>query len=157
MVDKEYIKRRLEEFRRRCRERGLRITPQRLEVFRVVTSSEEHPDAETILRKVRRAIPNISLDSVYRIIYMLESEGMISRVPASSDRLRFDGNTEKHHHFICSECGVIMDFESEKIDNLPVPGEVESWGVVESRHMMVRGVCRDCLAKRSKTPLNTKG
>lgn len=154
MVYKEYIERRMEEFRRMCRERGLRITPQRLEVFRVVTSSEEHPDAETILKQVRRNIPNISLDSVYRIIYMLESEGMISRVPASSDRLRFDGNADKHHHFICSECGVIMDFESEKIDNMPVPGEVGSWGIIESRHLMVQGVCRDCLAKRGRAVEN---
>ena len=145
------VKDEVQTFREACRRRGMRITPQRTEVFRVLASTDGHPDADSIHRRVRRRIPNISLDTVYRILYRLEDEGLVSRVQVSSDRLRFDGNTDRHHHFVCSRCGMIRDFTSEEADTLPVPDEVRSWGRIENRQLQVRGVCRGCLKKRRRS------
>ena len=131
-----------------CGQRGFRVTPQRTEIFREVACTDDHPDADVILKRVRRRIPNVSLDTIYRVLYRLEDEGLISRVQVSSDRLRFDGNADNHHHFICSRCGMIRDFTSDEVDQLRVPEEVEEWGAVEERHLQVRGVCRECLKKR---------
>ncbi|MHC4479591.1 MAG: Fur family transcriptional regulator [Planctomycetota bacterium] len=82
---------------------------------------------------MRRRISNISLDTVYRILYLLEDEGLISRVQISSDRLRFDGNTDRHHHFVCTECGFIRDFQCEAFDCLTAPDEARRFGVPKNR------------------------
>jgi len=144
MPSADVIESRMDAFHEMCKRRGLRITPQRTEVFREVARTDEHPHADVILRRVRRRIPNISLDTVYRILYRLEDEGLISRVRVSSDRLRFDGNTGRHHHFVCSRCGMIRDFTSKDADRVRVPDEVRAWGKVQERHLHVLGVCRRC-------------
>ena len=146
----EDIEGRMQAFRELCRRRGLRITPQHTEVLREVARTDEHPDADVILHRVRKRLPNISLDTVYRILYRLEDEGLISRVQVSGDRLRFDGNCDRHHHFTCSECGTIRDFTSADVDRVRVPRQVRSWGEIESRQLLIRGVCRECLRKRRR-------
>ena len=109
--------------------------------------TEEHPDTDAILRRVRKRIPNIALDTVYRILYRLEEEGLISRVQMSGDRLRFDGNIDTHHHFVCSQCGRVRDFTSDGVDQVCLPDEVQTWGQIKGRHLHIRGVCRQCLSK----------
>ena len=151
-MDAGVVEIRMQLFRDACKRRGLKVTPQRTEVFREVARSEEHPDAETVLRRVRKRIPNISLDTVYRILYRLEDEGLISRVQLSSARLRFDGNSGIHHHLVCSKCGQIADFESVEVENVPVPDAFKSWGKINGRHLQLLGVCRKCLrGSKSKT------
>jgi Fur family transcriptional regulator, peroxide stress response regulator len=153
MHKKEPTGNRVEDLREICRQRGLRVTPQRIEVFREVVCSSEHPPVDVILKRVRKRIPNISLDTVYRILYWLEDEGLISRVQMASERVRFDGNASCHHHFVCSQCGEIRDFLSDDVEQLQLPDEVRSWGRIEDRHLQVRGTCQTCLRKgtRKKT------
>ncbi len=145
VLSEEEQKKRLEEFRERCTSRGLRITPQRTEVFRVLLGCDDHPSADLVFERVRERIPNVSLDTVYRILYWLEDEGLVFRLPISSDRFRFDGDVEPHHHYVCSECGSIFDFYSDDVDRIELPTEVMSFGRIERRHLQVSGICRDCL------------
>ncbi len=145
MLSDEEQKQRLEEFRERCASRGLRITPQRTEVFRVLLGCDDHPPADVVFERVRERIPNISLDTVYRILYWLEDEGLVFRLPISSDRFRFDGDVEPHHHYVCSDCGAIFDFYSDEVDRIELPPEVMSFGRTDRRHLQVSGMCRDCL------------
>lgn len=126
------------------------MTGQRMAVFHEVARTDQHPDADTILRRVRLRVPHIALDTVYRILYRLEDEGLISRVQMSSDRLRFDGRAEAHHHFVCSQCGRVRDFVSAGVDRLRLPEEVLACGEIRARHLQVRGVCRQCLDKRAE-------
>jgi len=150
MQSSQEVESRMQAFREMCKRRGLRITPQRMEVLRQVVCTDEHPDVDVILRRVRKRIPNVSLDTVYRILYRLEDEGLISRVQMSGDRLRFDGNTGSHHHFVCSQCGMVLDFASEDVDQVRLPDEVQTWGEIKGRHLQIRGVCRQCLSGRRR-------
>jgi Fur family transcriptional regulator, peroxide stress response regulator len=148
-VPKEEIERRMSAFAEACSRTGIRMTHQRMEVFREVAKTDEHPDAETIYGRVRRRIPAISLDTVYRTLSTLETLGVLSRVYLLCDRARFDAMTAPHHHFVCSRCGMLRDFVSAEADKLRIPPEVQSWGVVKSIHLEVRAVCSKC-AKRTK-------
>jgi Fur family peroxide stress response transcriptional regulator len=130
-----------------CRQAGLKVTHQRLEIYRELVQSDEHPDAEDLFERTRRRIPSLSLDTLYRTLRMLEDKGIISRVGSIRDRARFDPNTLPHHHFVCSECGLIADFTSGTFDHLPIPPEVSRLGGVESVYVELRGRCRDCREK----------
>ena len=143
-VSAKELKRRLKLFQKRCRESGIRLTYQRLEVFKEVACSDEHPDVETIFERVRTRLPTVSLDTVYRTLSLLEQEGLLSKVDILCDRARFDANMDPHHHFICTMCGLVNDFYSPQFDNVRIPAEVSAMGTPRSTHVEVRGICRTC-------------
>jgi Fur family peroxide stress response transcriptional regulator len=136
-----------------CRSHGVRVTHQRTEILRELAGSEEHPDAETLYRRVRRRIPAMSLDTIYRTLRLLEEKRVISRVGSVRDRTRFDPNADRHHHFVCRACGKIGDFCSAAFDRLPVPREVAEMGSVDGVYIELRGRCRKCQvgARQRKT------
>jgi Fur family peroxide stress response transcriptional regulator len=128
----------------------MKLTHQRTEVFREVAGSAEHPDAETVFQRVRRRVTGISRDTVYRTLATLEREGVIRRTEVLGGPARYDANTERHHHFVCTRCGLVKDFSSEALDDLPIPKAVEAFGRIEAAQVQVRGVCSSC-AKRKTT------
>jgi len=147
-VRKSELDRRMRAFANTCRTKGLKATHQRMEIFRELAGSEEHPDAETIFRNVRQRVPAISRDTVYRTLATLEGQGLIRKAEALSGSTRFDANTDRHHHFICTVCGAIKDFRSQALDDLPIPNSVRSFGNIESAQVQVRGVCSACAGQK---------
>jgi Fur family peroxide stress response transcriptional regulator len=137
-------------FEARCRREGLKLTHQRLEIFRELASRYDHPSAEAIYKEVQLRIPTISLDTVYRTLLTLEECGLIARMHAFDDRARFDANLSAHQHLACSECKRIEDFSWEAFEDTGLPAELEDWGDIRSKHVVLRGVCNDCLKKRAK-------
>jgi len=138
------IDRRLKTLEAACRAAGARVTHQRREVLRAVVESDGHPDAQSVLQRVREQMPTISFDTVYRTLSFLEEHDLISRVHASGERARFDGNDRPHHHFICTKCGRIADFESKVVDEMTLPERARKLGTIASRQLQVYGICRDC-------------
>ena len=144
------LSKRIEAFRGVLRKAGLKVTPQREEIFRELACSVEHPDAELILTRVRRRLPTVSPDTVYRTIGLLEKAKLVWKVGTLRGRARFDANMDPHHHFICSECAGVQDFDSRSLDRLRAPREARSLGIVQSLRVQVRGVCSTCAARRRK-------
>lgn len=140
----EQVEKRVADFAAICRRQGIKATHQRMEILRELASTGEHPDAETIYTRVRKRIPAISLDTVYRTLRMLEEKGVIARVPSMQDRARFDANMDRHHHFVCDRCGKIADFTCAALDGFAPPPEVAALGQMESVHIELRGRCKTC-------------
>ncbi|NLV43902.1 MAG: transcriptional repressor [Candidatus Hydrogenedentes bacterium] len=141
---------RIEAFKQACVERGVKVTHQRLEIYRALASSVTHPDAETIYRIVRKRIPTISHDTVYRNLKLLSDYGLIAVAGTSNERLRFDANMERHHHFVCVQCGLIRDFCSEQLESIHCPQEAHAFGEPVSLHIEVKGVCTKCGSHKKK-------
>lgn len=129
-----------------CQEYGLRVTKQRIEVYRVLLMTEEHPDVETVYKRVRLRFPSISLDTVYRTLRTLESVGLITRVGGPVERFRFDANRDLHHHFVCSHCGSVRDFYDEQLDKVATSVSVRHLGEALSVRAEVSGICNVCRA-----------
>lgn len=135
---------RVERFRDACREAGVKLTQQRLEIFREVAASTSHPDAEAVFKAVRQRLPTVSLDTVYRTLWTLTDVGLLGTLGPRRDRARFDANLAPHHHFVCVQCGSARDFESKDLDGVCVPTGLEQFGKVLGMHVEVRGVCSSC-------------
>jgi Fur family peroxide stress response transcriptional regulator len=138
----------LDRFRAELRRAGVKATHQRLEIYREVIGSGEHPDAEKVHHGVRRRIPSVSLDTVYRTLWLLLQRGTIETLGPSHNRMRFDGNVRPHHHFICRKCGRVYDFSQPDFDELAVPNEVKAWGSVERAQVELKGLCAGCKKKQ---------
>jgi len=134
----------IEEFVARCRRAGMKVTPQRLEIFREILESRDHPTVDEIFARVRRRLPTLSRDTVYRTLWMLREMSLIGTVGYPYRSVHFDGNRRRHDHFLCTRCGGIVDLEDAvKID---VPDAVGQLGRVESTYVEYRGLCRRCLS-----------
>lgn len=153
-ISKQEIEQRMERFEKVCRNAGMKLTHQRMEIFREVAQTLDHPDAEAVLRGVRERIPTVSLDTVYRTLWLLNDLDLINTLGPPRERTRFDANLRRHHHFVCSRCGLTRDFYSEELHELKVPQSVKSFGRVETTQVEVRGVCHGC-ASRKKPKAST--
>ena len=148
--EKREIDRRIGGFRAACRNSGVRLTHQRLEVFREVARTGDHPDAETVHKRVRKRMPTVSLDTVYRTLWLLNDLGLIKTLGPTRERTRFDANLTHHHHFRCVRCGLTRDFYSDELDNLELPQSARNFGQIEETLIEVRGVCQECAAKNTE-------
>ena len=135
--------------RKVCKELKIKVTPQRLEIFREVMRAHDHPAAEDIYNRVKARLPSISLDTVYRTLSAFESYGLIERVPIA-EKNRFDPNRKLHHHLVCTVCKGLTDFCWAEFDQIEPPLEILEWGQPETRHVQIRGICSKCAKKRSK-------
>lgn len=138
--------RRLAHLQAAAKQAGMKLTHQRLEIFRELVMSDAHPDIETVFRAVQQRVPTVSLDTVYRTLWALHDLGLASTVGPRRGGIRFDGNVDPHHHFVCVRCGLVRDFESDELDALRVPRRVGGFGAVLNAHVEVRGICTSCQA-----------
>lgn len=135
------LEERLEAFKEACRAHSMRVTSQRLEIFKIVATSKAHPSAETVFGFARKKMPAISLDTVYRTLSSLEEMDIIFRVGLMS-KARFDADKAPHAHFVCTECGEVYDVCLSVAPQLPE--EARRCGDVKNVQVQYRGVCRSC-------------
>jgi Fe2+ or Zn2+ uptake regulation protein len=126
----------------------MRMTRQRLAIYRELESRYDHPDVERIFQKVKPRIPQISLFTVYRTMNALEAAGMVRRVATVKGHARYDANVEMHAHFLCETCGKIDDVDTRgachglrEQARECVPGHD-----VRRADMMISGACEACVA-----------
>ena len=146
-IKKKDVEQRIKLFETDCRGEGIKLTHQRIEIFREVAQTGDHPDAEQVFQRVRDRIPTVSLDTVYRTLWLLKDLGLVVALGSSRERTHFDANLNSHHHFVCGQCGLTRDFYSNDLDNIKLPDSVGSFGKIEATHVEVRGVCRECIEK----------
>ena len=127
-----------------ARRAGIKLTHQRLEIFRAIAATDEHPDAETVWRIVRAQIPTLSLATVYRTLWLLADVGLVSTVVPGGDRVRFDANLDPHAHYVCIRCGLTRDLAAPDDELRRISEQASSFGSVVATAIQVRGICERC-------------
>ena len=146
-VKKKEVAQRMKRFEAVLRSAGIKLTHQRMEIFREVAQRGDHPDADMVYQRVRERLPTVSLDTVYRTLWLLNDLGLVVTLGSSHKPTRFDANLNNHHHFVCEHCGFTRDFYSSDLNNISLPDSLGSLGKVEATHVEVRGVCQRCVSK----------
>jgi Fur family peroxide stress response transcriptional regulator len=139
---------RLEDVVAKLRGAGYRITPQRLAIVKILTSSKDHPSAEQIYRQVQKDFPTTSLATVYNTLERLKETGEVLELSFSGGS-RYDGlNPHSHPHLRCTVCGAIEDLD---IDLGSAAEEVAvRRGYADVRHRLeFYGVCPRCQRGRA--------
>jgi Fe2+ or Zn2+ uptake regulation protein len=127
------------------RERGLRVTPQRVVMHHALRELDRHVTADELLEAVGERLPNVSLPTIYATLDLFEELGMVRRVQRAGTTL-FDPRTEPHHHLICTSCGSIEDLESE-LDTAGLERAAGRHGFEHERiEAVVHGRCARCRA-----------
>ena len=131
-------------FVKHCRDKGLRITPQRMAIYRQLLKSDKHPSAEMLYKKIKRKFPNISLDTVNRTLITLSEIGAAFIVEGSGDVRRYDAEVDKHQHFRCVKCKRIIDFHHKPFDDFKLPAYIGRKFTVLKTTVYVEGICDKC-------------
>ncbi len=143
-VDPAWVESKLSDFQTRCREQGLKITPQRMAIYRALLETTDHPAAEVLCRRVRKQFPNVSLDTVNRTLLTLNDIGAAFIVEGSGDAKRFDGNVQDHQHFKCVRCKRIVDVFHEPFTEIEIPTDLEKQFTILRKTVYFEGICDQC-------------
>jgi len=124
---------------------GLKLTPQRIAIFKYLEGNILHPSAEEIYKEVKKKFPTISYATVYNTLDILRRRGIVMELTIDPDRKRYDPNTEPHHHLICVICKKIVDINTNF--NVEIPEEQKRGFTVIKNQIEFYGICPECKKK----------
>ncbi len=139
------IKHQLNEFQHACRAKDLRVTPQRIEIFKELAEATDHPTAEKLHQRLVERMPTLSLDTVYRTLGTFSEMGLINKVETTESQAHFEVSCTQHHHLVCERCKRIIDFMWQQVDDADLPEETKFLGNFNRRNVVVYGICKNCL------------
>ena len=122
----------------------LKYSRQRESIQKYLDAYRTHPTAETVYRDLRKEYPNISLGTVYRNLNLLAEMGEILRISSGIGPDHFDGNIQPHCHFICTNCGSVLDIEIGFDLNLEDFAKQNFQGMIASHVTHFFGLCPEC-------------
>ncbi len=126
------------------RTQGLRVTPQRQAIFRLLHGDASHPTVDSLYERARVEMPSISLKTVYQTVHDLEALGELAVLDLGTGSLRVDPNVEDmHHHSVCSGCGQVRDVPVE-FHGLRLPPRYRRDFTVDDVQVIFRGRCEQC-------------
>ena len=132
---------------RRLKEKGLKITPQRLAIIEVLVAMRKlHPSASAVYREAKRIQKSLSLSTTYATLKEFSVHGIIKTLQFDTGENRYDANLKEHVNLICDGCGKILDYE---VSTPADPGEVEKrtgFSVTDKR-LEYYGYCEECRKK----------
>src|ERR1700759_3168226 len=125
------------------RERGLRVTSQRVVIHDALVAAGRHLTADQVRDAVRDRLPGVSLPTVYSTLELLEELGLIRRVHTPS-ALLFDPRSDEHAHALCRRCGRVEDLDVP-VEPQPArgPAEAAGWSAASAETLLV-GLCPEC-------------
>ena len=145
-----------ESFKKKLKEKGLKVTNQRLLVLQVLAENKDrHLTAEDIYELVKEDYPEIGLATIYRTVQLLLEMQLVDRISLDDGCARyeigefFDGEERHHHHhLICKTCGKVLPFKDDLLDELERHIEEETGFHVLDHELKFYGQCSECRKKQ---------
>ncbi len=142
---------RYESMVKKLRERGCKLTPQRLAVARVLAVSQGHPNVEAIFERLQDSFPTMSLATVYRNLMLFKSLGEVLELGFPDGSNRYDGNKPfPHPHVICVRCQKIIDPDLGSLKDMTAEVADETGFDILSHRLDFFGICGECKSKTQK-------
>ncbi|MBI5055180.1 MAG: transcriptional repressor [Nitrospirae bacterium] len=121
---------------------NIKLTPQRLAILSYLNGNKTHPSAEDIYKAVQKQFPTMSFATVYNTLEALKKRGGVIELKIDDKRKRYDPDSTRHHHFICTKCRNIVDINKDY--KLSLPDELKKGFDVTGNSIEFFGTCRKC-------------
>jgi Fe2+ or Zn2+ uptake regulation protein len=132
------------------RNRGLRVTPQRMCIVANLVGNSTHPTVEALHEAARAEIATISLKTVYQTVHDLEELGEVRVLDVGTGQVRVDPNVEhRHHHLVCNDCGRVCDVPVDFPD-VTLARRHRLGFTIEAVDVIFRGTCEPCRTTLSR-------
>jgi Fur family transcriptional regulator, ferric uptake regulator len=126
--------------------RGLKSTRQRDDILRIFVAAGRHVSADELYQLVKREKPGIGYATVYRTLRLFSDAGLAHERRFADGFMRYEyAASDSHHdHLICTRCGMIIEFENEKIEQLQRAVAKRKNFLVQSHKLELYGLCAAC-------------
>jgi Fe2+ or Zn2+ uptake regulation protein len=132
---------------------GLKVTPQRQVLFRLLHDNHTHPTADALYLSASSQMPGISLRTVYQTLNDLAGMGELQMLDLGTGSARFDPNVSDHHHVVCDVCDQVRDVHVSGAGEL-APLDADGFATARTQ-VVFRGQCSSCVA-RANPPIPTR-
>jgi Fe2+ or Zn2+ uptake regulation protein len=130
----------------KLRERGLRVTSQRVVIHRALCSQPQHMTAEQVLESVSDSLPGTSLPTVYATLELLEQLGLVRRLAGTGNgAVLFDSRVEPHAHTVCRRCGATSDLDAS-LPQRELESARRAGFTPDHAQLLIWGLCERCAA-----------
>ncbi len=132
---------------RELKDRGIRLTPQRMAILEYLRETTSHPRADQVHQQVRHRFPGVSLATVYNNLKILKDKGLVNELRYGDLASRFDGKTDPHYHVNCQVCGTVVDFHGQVCKDLHGEAAKVTKFEISGHRIELYGACPDCRGK----------
>lgn len=129
------------------RDKGFKVTPQRLAIYSMLAGTKTHPNAEMIFNELQPHYPTMSLATVYKTMDILAQMDLVQVLNTGEDSFRYDANTMSHPHIRCTECGCVDDLQGIDDSDFLAQVKKNTDYEVSGRQFYFYGVCPRCQKK----------
>ena len=129
------------------REKGLKVTPQRIAVYNMLMNTYEHPNAEMIYKSLEPTNPTMSLATVYKTLDFFKQLGLVQELNVGEPSSRYDAVVQCHPHTVCKVCGKVEDLHMEELTDVAKKLAPELDFEVEMEQLILYGTCGECRKK----------
>ncbi len=123
---------------------NLKLTSQRIAVYKYLLNTTSHPTADTIYNDLKPNHPNLSIGTVYKTLYSFKNNGLILEFNVGEDKFRYDSNITPHIHLVCKECNTVIDLDFGT-DLASITKKVKNEYFIPTDILtIVSGTCKNC-------------
>ena len=126
------------------RAKGLKVTPQRIAIYTMLSHTKEHPNAEMIYQALEPTNPTLSLATVYKTLCLFKSSGLVQELSVGEPSARYDAITTRHSHVVCTCCGKVKDLSPDPFGELRQQATPFTDFTLESEQLIFYGKCPEC-------------
>ncbi len=132
------------------REKGLKVTPQRMAIYTMLMNTKAHPSAETIYKTLEPSNPTMSLATIYKTLDSFQQADLVQELNVGEGCSRYDCETKSHPHFVCNCCHEVFDLDIPGIDNIRDSIAPLTDFRIEREQLFFYGVCPECQKKEEE-------
>lgn len=134
----------MKSIREELQKRGLKYTPQRVHILRVLEEGKTHLSPEEILAQVKKRFPRIGQATVYRNLELLSRAGIVQKADWGERHLHYELRGESHHHLICTLCGRIEEFAAAPLKSFSDKISRRYGFIITQEEIRLFGICSKC-------------
>lgn len=131
------------------KEKGYKVTPQRIAVYDLLRGTKEHPSADMLYSKLQPLYPTMSLATVYKSLEVFKELGLVQELNVGEDKFRYDANPRQHPHITCSCCGKVEDVDDEMLFDLLEQVSTKTGYELVDQKLYFYGYCPQCQKNKS--------
>ena len=135
------------------RQRGYKLTSQRLAVVQVLHAGNERMIPSEVMERGRRICPTLGLTTVYRTLDLLGELGFVRRLHGQGRCRGYARVDDRNgHHLVCQRCRQVIDFSCSGLEELIAQTSRRTGFSVQSHLLELTGLCPACQRSQPSVP-----
>jgi Fur family peroxide stress response transcriptional regulator len=136
------------EFLTGCKKMGVKVTPQRIAIYKILAAKAKHPTISEIYEEIKKDYPSLSLNTIYKTIQLFIEHGMVSQFTSREGVIRYEVKLLPHHHVLCLKCRKIHDVFDSFLDELKISQPLKGGFEIIRHDVIFYGYCSECKQER---------